>query len=321
MGLLRRAGREGLNTRLDPLGSGRKGRLRLVRPLVYLDLETTGVDPRSDRVIEVSVMKVFPPLADGSLPEPDVRTRRMNPGVPIPPGATAIHGITDEDVALLPTFAAYARSLLDFFSDCDFAGFGVRRFDLPLLVAEFKRVELKLDLTGRHCIDGKEIFHFKEPRTLTAAYALYCGGELESAHTAEADMLAARDVILAQLERYEDLPGDVAALATVGAPSADPDAFDPDGKLKWLGEDVILNFGKHRGKSLRDLTRNEDGRGVLSWMLRQDFNQVVKRAIRGALEGRLPLRGESQTPDAHENRGSGDLFGASETREVSSPGA
>ena len=118
----------------------------------------------------------------------------VNPGIPIPPGASAVHGITDADVAGEPPFCALAKSLLELLSDCDFAGFGVRRYDLPLLAAEFKRCGLTFDHASRHCVDGKDIFHFKEPRTLTAAYALYCGGELESAHSAEADMLASRDV-------------------------------------------------------------------------------------------------------------------------------
>jgi len=263
-------------------------RLVITRPLVFFDLETTGVDPRNDRIVEVSLLKAFPPDAAGKVPEPLVKTRRVNPGMPIPPGATAIHHITDADVADEPTFEKIARSLFDLLQDCDFAGFGVRRFDLPLLAAEFKRAGLEFDYKTRHVIDGKDIFHYKEPRTLSAAYALYCGGELKSAHSAEADMLASRDVILAQLERYEDLPTDVATLATVGVPAADPDAFDPEGKLKWIGEDVVLNFGKARGKSLRELSGGD--RGLLEWILRSDFSDEIKTAVRNALAGRFPVR-------------------------------
>ena len=134
------------------------GRLRITRPLVFLDLETTGLDPRVDRIVEISIMKVYPPGPDGEMREPEVRTRRVHPGIPIPPGVTAIHGITDADVALEPPFAAYARSLFEQFEGCDFAGFGVRRFDLPLLQAEFKRAGFTFELAGRHCVDGKEIF-------------------------------------------------------------------------------------------------------------------------------------------------------------------
>lgn len=267
------------------------GRLRLERPLVYLDLETTGVDPRNDRIVELSLMKVFPPGPDGVSPEPVVKTRRVHPGMPIPPGATAVHHIADADVADEPRFEQLAKSLFDLFEGCDFAGFGVRRFDMPLLVAEFRRAGLSFDLTGRCVIDGKDIFHLKEPRTLTAAYALYCGGELKSAHSAEADMLASRDVILGQLDRYDDLPGDVASLAKVGAPEADPDAVDGEGKLKWIEGEACLNFGKGRGKSLRELAATEDGRGLLRWIVGKDFSPEVKAIVRAALDGRFPVRG------------------------------
>jgi DNA polymerase-3 subunit epsilon len=266
------------------------GRLALVRPLAFIDLETTGVDPRSDRIIEISLMKVFPPGPDGATPEPVVKTRRVNPGMPIPPGATAVHHITDDDVADEPHFEQLAKALLDLLADCDFAGFGVRRFDLPLLAAEFKRAGLAFDAVSPAVIDGKDIFHMKEPRTLAAAYALYCGGELKSAHSAEADMIASRDVIVAQLERYDDLPGSVVELAKVGAPSADPDAVDAEGKLKWIAGEACLNFGKGRGKSLRELSQNTDGRGLLQWILGKDFSPEVKGIVRAALDGRYPVR-------------------------------
>jgi DNA polymerase-3 subunit epsilon len=263
-------------------------RLALTRPIVFFDLEATGVDPRNDRIIEISLLKMFPPGPDGTSPEPLVRTRRVHPTTPIPPGATQIHGITDADVAHEPPFAAIAQGLFDLLQDCDFAGFGVRRYDLPLLAAEFKRCNLRFEYQSRHVVDGKDIFHHKEPRTLTAAYALYCGGELKSAHTAEADMLASRDVILAQLERYEDLPTDVAALAGVGAPAADPDAFDGEGKLKWIGDEVVINFGKSKGRSLRELSSGD--RGLLEWILRGDFSDEVRACVRNALAGRYPVR-------------------------------
>jgi len=266
-------------------------RLVLTRPLVFLDLESTGVDPRNDRIVEISLLKMFPPDASGAAPEPIVYTRRVHPTIPIPPGATQIHHITDADVATEPTFEQLARDLYDLLQDCDFAGFGVRRYDLPLLAAEFKRAGMRFEHQSRRVIDGKDIFHSRERRDLTAAYALYCGGELKSAHSAEADMLASRDVILGQLERYDDLPTDVPGLASVGAASADPNAFDTEGKLKWIGDEVVLNFGKSRGKALRALSATEDGRGLLGWILRQDFGDDVKTAVRNALAGRFPTRG------------------------------
>lgn len=266
------------------------GRLVLVRPLAFMDLETTGLDPRHDRILELSVMKVFPPGPDGLVPEPVLRTQRLNPGMPIPPGATAVHHIGDDDVAGCPSFAEVAPSLLELFADCDFAGFGVRRFDLPLLVAEFRRAGLTFEIAERNVIDGKDIFHLKEPRTLSAAHVYYCGGELLAAHSAEADMIASRDVLVAQLERYGDLPGDVAALARIGAPQADPDAVDDEGRFKWIAGEACINFGKNRGRSLRELSSNDDGRGMLGWMLRADFSQEVKSIVRAALDGRYPVR-------------------------------
>lgn len=263
-------------------------RLVLERPLVFFDLESTGVDPRNDRIVEISLLKMFPPLPDGSAPEPIVRTKRIHPTIPIPPAATEIHGITDADVANEPTFEQVAPVLYELLAGCDYAGFGVRRYDMVLLAAEFKRVGLRFEYQSRHVIDGKDIFHFKEPRTLTAAYALYCGGELKSAHSAEADMLASRDVLFAQLERYEDLPVDVAGLSSVGAPKADPDAFDGEGKLKWIAGEVVINFGKSKGKSLRDLANRD--RGMLEWILRGDFSDEVRTCVRNALAGRFPVR-------------------------------
>ena len=270
--------------------AGALGRLRLERPVIVLDLETTGVDPRNDRIVEISVMKIFPAGAAGTVPEPEVKTKRVNPGVPIPAGASAVHGIFDADVAAEPTFDRLAKNMLAFLDDADFIGFGLRRFDLPLLEAEFKRAGHKFDWRARHVVDAKEIFHSREPRTLSAAYALYCGGELKSAHSAEADMIATRDVLIGQLERYDDLPAEIALLAKIGAPEADPDAYDGQGKLKWMGDDLVINFGKSRGKSLRELAGND--RGMLEWILRGDFEDDVKTCVRQALAGRFPLRSE-----------------------------
>ena len=262
--------------------------LVLERPLAFFDLESTGVDPRHDRIVEISLLRMFPKRPDGVVPEPIVRTLRIHPTIPIPPGATAIHGITDADVANEPTFEQVAASLFELLSDCDFAGFGVRRYDLPLLASEFKRAGLRFEYQSRHVIDGKDIFHFKEPRTLIAAYALYCGGELKSAHSAEADMLASRDVLFAQLQRYEDLPTDVSGLSKVGAPQADPDAYDGEGKLKWIAGEVVINFGKSKGRSLRELASGD--RGILEWILKKDFSDEVQNCVRNALAGRFPVR-------------------------------
>ncbi len=174
-------------------------KLNLKRPIVFFDLETTGVDASKDRIVEISMIKVMP---DGT---EDTRTRRINPGMPIPAEATAVHGITDADVADEPKFAQVAKSLEEFIRGCDFGGFNSNRFDLPLLVEEFMRAGLSVDLKRRKFIDVQNIFHKKEQRTLVAAYKFYCDKELEDAHSAEADTRATYEVLKAQLDRYDDL--------------------------------------------------------------------------------------------------------------------
>ena len=263
-------------------------RLVFTRPLVFIDLETTGLDVRQDRIVEIALLRMVPPGSSGIAPEPVVHTQRLNPGIPIPAEATRVHGLSDADVAGEPAFADVARSLFDFLSGCDFAGFGLRRFDLPILGAEFERAGYRFDYRKRLCVDGKEIFHFKEPRTLSAAYALYCGGELRSAHSAEADMIASRDVLLGILEHYQDLPATVEALSRIGAPQPAPEWLDAEGKLRWDGDEAVLNFGKHKGRRLRELAYAD--RGLLEWILARDFAEDVKRCVREALAGRFPVR-------------------------------
>ena len=186
-------------------------KLNLKRPIVFFDLETTGVDTARDRIVEISMIKVMP---DG---EEITRTRRLNPGMHIPAEATAVHGITDDDVKECPTFAQVAKSLEQFIRGCDFGGFNSNRFDLPVLVEEFLRAGVDVDLKKRKFIDVQNIFHKKEQRTLVAAYKFYCDKDLDDAHSAEADTRATYEVLKAQLDRYPDLENDVAALADFSA--------------------------------------------------------------------------------------------------------
>ncbi|MBQ6582015.1 MAG: 3'-5' exonuclease, partial [Alistipes sp.] len=182
-------------------------KLNLKRPIVFFDLETTGVDTAKDRIVEVSMIKIMP---DG---EEIVRTRRINPQMHIPEQATAIHGITDEDVKDCPTFAQVAKSMAPFIDGCDFGGFNSNRFDLPMLVEEFLRAGVDVDFRRRRFVDVQNIFHKMEQRTLVAAYKFYCDKNLEEAHSAEADTRATYEVLMAQLDRYPELQNDVAALA------------------------------------------------------------------------------------------------------------
>lgn len=256
-------------------------RLQLTRPLICFDLETTGVNTRHDRIVEICVVKTE---VDGSQ---SVKTRRLNPTIPIPEGASAVHGITDADVADEPTFRHVARSLFALFSGCDLAGYNVKNFDLPLLKAEFARANIAFPEPDIRVVDPLVIFKQRERRDLQAAYAYYCDKSLDNAHSAEADAVATMEILVAQLDHYEDLPETVEALHDVCHPR-DPDWIDPDGKLKWDGEIAVLTFGRHRGFPLGDLVRDE--RGYLEWLLRQDFPESLCAVIRDALDGVLPVR-------------------------------
>ncbi|MBZ5637655.1 MAG: 3'-5' exonuclease [Acidobacteriia bacterium] len=254
--------------------------LRLDRPLAFFDLETTGTDPATDRIVEISVRRVDP---DGGR---DGRTRRVNPGRPIPAEATAIHGIRDEDVRDAPEFRRIARSLLEFLGESDLAGFNILRFDVPLLDREFREAGLDLALPRRRVIDAMAIFHRKEPRHLAAAVAFYLGREHAGAHGAEADADAALEVLEAQLGRYLDLPRSVAELDAWCRPPAPPGAADLSGKFLWRNGEVVLAFGKHQGKAIRDVAREH--RDYLEWILKQDFPADARRIVEGALKGEFP---------------------------------
>ena len=253
--------------------------LILRRPLAFVDLETTGTSPATDRVVEIAIFKVLP---DG---KEDFRCNRVNPGVPIPAEAMAIHGITDADVANEPPFASYARSLNDFLADCDIAGFNVAGFDLRMLEAEFARAGVDFSREGRAVVDAMRIFHLKEPRHLAAAVRFYCGHEHPEAHSSEDDARAAAEVLQAQLERYDDLPRDVVALDELCNP-VDPNWIDPDGKFRWSGSDAVIAIGQHKGRTLQDLAAAEPD--YLDWMLGQDFSPEVMQIIHDALSGRFP---------------------------------
>jgi DNA polymerase-3 subunit epsilon len=251
---------------------------------VVFDLETTGLDVNSDRIVEISCVKM---AIDGSR---DVRTRRLNPTIPISPAATRIHGISDDDVANEPTFAQLARGLFEFLDGCDLSGFNVEQFDLPLLVREFKRAGMAFPRAPVFVIDSWKIFLRKEPRDLAAAYRFYCGRELVNAHSAEADTVAAAEVLLAQVARYDDAPNDIEGLHAFSHP-VHPDWIDPDGKIVWQGDEAALGFGKHRGRSLRSMAQAEPD--YLRWMATAQFSDGVVEIVRAALLGEFPTRGNS----------------------------
>lgn len=238
--------------------------------MVFFDLETTGTNITRDRIVEISIVKLTP-----GAPEPEVKTRRINPEMPIPAEATAVHHITDADVADAPTFRQVARSLADFMRGCDIAGFNSNRFDVPLLDEEFHRVGVDFDFHKARFVDVQTIFHKMEPRNLTAAYRFYCGKELEGAHGAQADTMATYEVLLAQLERYAELPGEVAELAAF---SSQNDNVDLIGRLVYDSEGrEIINFGKYKGQPAAAVIAKDPG--YYSWIMQGDFPSDTKRAF------------------------------------------
>ncbi|MBO5188806.1 MAG: 3'-5' exonuclease [Alistipes sp.] len=244
-------------------------KLKLKRPIVFFDLETTGVDTANDRIVEISMIKVMP---DG---EEITRTRRLNPEMPIPAEATAVHGITDEDVKDQPTFAQVAKSLAQFIQGCDFGGFNSNRFDLPILAEEFLRVGVEVDLKRRHFVDVQNIFHKKEQRTLVAAYKFYCDQNLDDAHSAEADTRATYEVLKAQLDRYDDLENDIEFLAEYSSRGRSADFA---GCILYNDkEEEIFGFGKYKGQSVVEVLRRDPG--YYSWMMNGQFPQYTKHVL------------------------------------------
>jgi DNA polymerase-3 subunit epsilon len=249
--------------------------ISLVRPLAFFDLETTGACPRASRIVEISVL-VVPPSG-----EPLHRTRRLNPQVPIPEEAAAVHGITDADIAGAPTFRRVARSLLRLLEGCDLSGFNIRRFDLPLLREEFRRAGLEFPLEGRAVIDVMEAYHRREPRDLAAAVRFYLGREHDGAHSASADTVASAQLLGAMLARYPDLPRDVAGLA---ASLAGPGVVDSEGFFRRVGGEVRFVKGRGvRGLSVGAVAADPQLRGFLQWMLRQGLADDTKTVARQAL--------------------------------------
>lgn len=244
-------------------------KLRLTRPLIFFDLETTGLSVSNDRIVELSYLKVFP---DG---EEESRTMRFNPGIPISRQASEVTGITDDDVKDKPRFADRARELAEVFSDCDIAGYNSDKFDVPLLVEEFLRAGVAFDIDKARRIDVQTIYHKKERRTLAAAYRFYCDKELENAHSAQADTRATYEVLEAQLERYADLQPEVAMLAEFSKQTRNVDlagrmVLDESGN-------AVFNFGKYRGRRVLDVLRTDPG--YYSWIMQGDFTQNTKQVL------------------------------------------
>lgn len=244
-------------------------RLNLKNPLVFFDLETTGIDITNDRIVEISYVKVFPNGKEES------KTMRINPERPIPPESTAIHGITDDDVKDCPTFKAVAKTLAAQIEGCDLAGYNSNRFDIPLLAEEFLRADVNIDLNRRKFVDVQTIFHKMEQRTLSAAYKFYCNKTLENAHTAAADTMATYEVLQAQLDRYPELQNDIAFLSDF---SSYNNNVDFAGRMIYNDKkEEVFNFGKFKGRLVEDVLKNEPG--YYAWMMNSDFPLNTKQKL------------------------------------------
>lgn len=240
--------------------------LNLKKPIVFFDLETTGIDITHDRIVEISLIKVMP---SGEEIE---KTRRVNPGIPIPPEATAVHHITDADVADEPQFKQIAKSLAAELLGCDIAGFNSNRFDIPMLDQEFQRAGVKFDFSKARFVDVQTIFHKKEQRNLSAAFRFYCGKELDGAHSANADTRATLEVLKAQLDRYDDLPNDIEELSKFSQLNRNVDFM---ARLIFNDKNKeVINFGKYKGRVAEEVLRKDPA--YYDWIMKSDFSQNTK---------------------------------------------
>jgi len=252
--------------------------LPLKRPLIFFDLETTGLDFKYDRIIEIAAHKIHP---DGHI---EKLHTRINPGIRIPAEISALTGISNDDVSGAPTFLQKAAEIGKFFADCDLGGYHIGRFDVKVMVEEYKRAGMDFDPDHRLIIDSQAIFHQKEKRDLTAAYKFYCGKDLQGAHSADADTLATYEIFLAQMKRYPDLPCEIDALHTFC--KGPQDRFvDSEGKFFWRDGEAVFNFGKYKSQTLRAVAQTDGG--YLNWLISperqfaQDVIDICYKAMRG----------------------------------------
>ena len=244
--------------------------LNLKKPIIFFDLETTGVNISHDGIIELSYIKVYP---NGTEEE---KSMRINPEMSIPAESTAIHHITDEDVADKPTFKQIAKELAKVFEVCDIAGYNSNRFDIPLLMEEFLRAGINIELSRQKFVDVQTIFHKMEQRTLSAAYKFYCNGDLENAHSANADTRATYEVLKAQLDRYPNLKNDVEFLSNFSSFNKNVDLM---GRIVYNEQGVeVFNFGKYKGVSVKEVFERRDP-SYYAWMMNGDFALDTKRVI------------------------------------------
>ena len=244
-------------------------RLNLKNPIIFFDLETTGINIASDRIVEISYLKVELNGNETS------KTLRLNPEIPIPANVTAIHGISNEDVKDAPTFNEVAKSLAREFEGCDLAGYNSVKFDIPLLAEEFLRAGVDIDLKRRKFVDVQVIFMKMEPRTLSAAYKFFLDKDLSHAHSAEADTRATYEVLQAQLDRYSNLENDIGKLAEFSAHTRNVDFA---GRIVYNEDNVeVFNFGKYKGQTVVQVLEKDPG--YYGWMMNGDFPLYTKKVL------------------------------------------
>jgi len=255
--------------------------LKLKNPIAFFDLETTGINITHDRIVEISILKISPNGTE------EKRTDIINPGKPIPLESSLIHGIYDKDVEDAPTFKEVAKTLANFLTGCDLAGFNILKFDVPVLVEEFLRAEVSFDISKRKLIDAQKIFHLMEKRNLSAAYKFYCNKTLENAHSAEADTIATYEIFKKQLERYEgeqveDMKGNKLGVIENDMDTIHKITFknvvDLAGRMVYNDKGIeIFNFGKHKGKPVLDVLEKEPM--YYDWIQKNDFTLHTKRKL------------------------------------------
>lgn len=243
--------------------------LTLTRPIIFFDLETTGVNHAKDRIVEMALVKLLPGGARDSY------VKRINPEMPIPAETSAIHGIFDEDVKHAPTFKQVAHTLYEWMKGCDLGGYNSARFDLPVLAEEFLRAGIQVDFEKRKMVDAQQIFFKMEQRTLTAAYKFYCNKAIENAHSAEADILATIEVLEAQIDKYPELTDRVDQLHDLS--SGGEECVDFARSMVMKNGRIVFNFGKYKDKSVEEIFTKEPG--YYDWMMKSDFTLHTKQKI------------------------------------------
>ncbi|BFG69854.1 3'-5' exonuclease [Sediminibacterium sp. KACHI17] len=255
-------------------------KLQLTRPLAFIDLETTGVNISLDRIVEIAIVKINP---DGTQ---QVKRKLINPMMPIPKGASDVHGITDDMVKDAPTFKQVANEIKQFIDHCDIGGYNSNRFDIPMLIEEFLRVGIDFSTDGRKLVDVQKVFHMMEQRTLSAAYKFYCQKTLEGAHSAEVDATATWEVLEAQVERYPQIGNTVESIVKF---TGEDDIVDFARRFIRENGVEVFNFGKHKGKPVTQVLKEEPQ--YYDWMMKGDFPMNTKQKLTEILNRTLLKKG------------------------------